>query len=182
MENCVEEGILVPAKEISVTDSEKKEYDEGFVFERTPEIITRGHVVNKRVEKVKERAEFSDYPLLPTKFAFAKTVRIYACVFKFLRGFKCLRRRKNIQLTLNPSCSFKIFHISDTESENVKSQCLSVLLNLAGEQQNVTSNTVSSEEEKYLKKENKVNHKVEEKDLNTALYFLFAKATKCTVG
>ena len=67
----------------------EEDFNEGIVFERTPDIITPGHLTNfksylsqesmtliARKEKVLQRAEFSNYPLLPTKFDFVKIVRI----------------------------------------------------------------------------------------------------------
>jgi hypothetical protein len=54
------------------------------VYEKIPEVLTRGHVVStKRVDLLEERAAHAKYLLLPTKFSFPKTVRVYSVVFSF---------------------------------------------------------------------------------------------------
>ena len=98
LEDIVSEGILTPVSQLTLRDEEKKEYDEGFVIERSPDILTRGHLLtasyscNKtpqnRVDLVASRAKFSSYLLLPTKFSFDKSVRIMAIVYKFCEAFK----------------------------------------------------------------------------------------------
>ena len=63
-----------------------------------PEVIIKGHALNAgRVDLIQERAEFSAYPMLPTKYPFQKTVRIYTMVMVFIS--KC-RKNKNIMRIL----------------------------------------------------------------------------------
>ena len=68
--------------------------NKGLLFEsQIPEVITKGHAVNAgRVALIQERAEFSAYPMLPTKYPFQKTVRIYTRVIAFIS--KCRRIRR----------------------------------------------------------------------------------------
>ena len=54
------------------------------MFDKEPEILTRGHAVSeRRVAKLEERANFSKYLILPTNFGFRKLVRIYSFIFSF---------------------------------------------------------------------------------------------------
>ena len=59
---AVEEDIIKPVAELRMKKEEEEIYNEGCVFDKVPEILTRGHVVNeKRVEKLEERSTFSNY-------------------------------------------------------------------------------------------------------------------------
>ena len=56
IDDVVEKGILTPAKSLRLTDEQENDYKKGFVFEKTPEILTRGHLImlaTSRIEKVK---------------------------------------------------------------------------------------------------------------------------------
>ena len=82
IEDAVASGILTPIENIKVKTEDEDAYNEGFVFEKTKEILTPGHPVvltSTRVEKVSSRASFSNYLISPTKFTFEKTVRIICC-------------------------------------------------------------------------------------------------------
>ena len=46
---AIEDKILTPATDLVLSDNEKKDYDEGFVFDRTPDVLTRGH---KSIDKL----------------------------------------------------------------------------------------------------------------------------------
>ena len=64
------QGILTPSKALRLTDEQEDDYKRGFVYEKTPEILTPGHIVTMtttRVEKVKERQEFFNYLVPPNK-------------------------------------------------------------------------------------------------------------------
>jgi hypothetical protein len=52
---------------------------------KIPELLTRGHHVNeKRLGLLEERAEYSQYLILPTKYSFPKVVRIMSIVTGFV--------------------------------------------------------------------------------------------------
>ena len=90
IDDAVEQQILTLINKLRITDEEEDSFKKGFVFEKTPEILTKGHVVmftNTRVEKVKERQEYSNYLVPPNKFKFEKLVRVLSIVKKFLQ--KC---------------------------------------------------------------------------------------------
>ena len=94
---AIEADIIKPASELRVTDNEEKEYEKGLIFERTPEVIVQGHVVTEeRVDKITERAEYSNYIFMPSKFNFRKTVIITSLVFKFIRLCK-YKRLKSVE-------------------------------------------------------------------------------------
>ena len=77
LDDAIEQGILTPAVDLRMNDDEEDSFKKGLVFEKSQEILTRGHTVmlSSRIEKVKERAEFSDYLLIPTKSKLEKVVR-----------------------------------------------------------------------------------------------------------
>ena len=91
------------------------DYEKGIVFERTPEVLVKGHVITEeRVDKMKERSVFSKYIFQPSKFDFRKTILITSYVFKFIRLCK-FKRLKKIDK------SFKMFPaVFSTSQVNVK--------------------------------------------------------------
>ena len=95
IDDAIADGILTPASDLRLNDDDEESYKKGLVFERTPDILTPGHMVllSSRAEKVKERSEFSMYIIPPNKFKFEKTVRIIGYVHKFLKSFKCLKNK-----------------------------------------------------------------------------------------
>ena len=89
VEAAVDKDIIKPAAELRMTESEEPQFKEGFIFERTPEILIHGHVAKEeRVDKMIQRSQFSNYIIEPTKYNFRKIVRITSYVFKFLRLMK----------------------------------------------------------------------------------------------
>ena len=95
--DAIESGILTPASMLRVKEEEEEEFNQGVIFEKTAEILTRGHQVslsvNSRIENVKSRSSYSGYIIEPTKFKFEKVVRILATVWRFIRSFKVIKRR-----------------------------------------------------------------------------------------
>ena len=107
-DDAVSQGILTPAVNLRIIDEEEEDFNKGFVFEKTPEILTPGHItvlLNSRVENVKARAEYSQYLLSPTKFKFEKVIRCYAMVWRFIKSFKCLKNK----LTASFDPKFQMF-------------------------------------------------------------------------
>ena len=86
-EEAVANDIIKPAKMLRMKEEEEEEYEKGLIFERSPEILIRGHFAFSaaRVEKMLTRAEFSKYLFSPSKFSFKKVIRITAQMLKFLR-------------------------------------------------------------------------------------------------
>ena len=93
---AIANGSIKPALDLRMNDDEKDEFKDGIIFEEVPEVLTRGHVVStKRVDLLEKRAAHAKYLILPTKFSFPKTVRVYSVVFYFIS--KC--RRGNVVLS-----------------------------------------------------------------------------------
>ena len=94
-------GCITPAMNLRISDSEKEEFKEGIIFEKIPELLTRGHVLNKeRISKLEERAKYRNYGVLPTMFGFRVSFRVTMLVIKFL-----LRCRKGKNFTGQKLCS-----------------------------------------------------------------------------
>ena len=86
LEEAVEAQILTPAKgRVWDYKQEKEAFEHGLVFVKFPEILVKGHSAfsTSRLDKMKARAEFSNYIFLPTKFNFRKVKRIIASIFAF---------------------------------------------------------------------------------------------------
>ena len=85
---CVAQGILLPAADLRINLDEMSDFNKGLVFGDKDEVLTRGHLTKQsgkvRVEKVEEIAKFSDYLIIPTKFSFPSTVRIYGYIMLFI--------------------------------------------------------------------------------------------------
>ena len=118
IDDAVEEGILTPVSKLRVTDEDEDSYKKGFVFEKSPEILTKGHAVmlaSTRVEKVKERQEYSNYLIPPNKFKFEKLVRVFSIVRKFLQ--KCSKGK----LFRNVDTQFQMFPVVNVMHNNLYS-------------------------------------------------------------
>ena len=107
VKDALDSGILKPASELRIAATEEEEYEKGLVLERTPEILIRGHAVStEKVAKIEERANFSQYIFMPSKFDFKKVVTITALVYKFIR--KCGYKMKKVDKSYkNYSATFR---------------------------------------------------------------------------
>ena len=85
LNEAINSGAIKPALGLRINDDEKDEFKEGMIFDKVPEILTRGHVFNnERINKIEERAVFSMYIVLPTKFGFKFGFRVTMQVLKFI--------------------------------------------------------------------------------------------------
>ena len=145
--DAVAAGILKPALELRVSQDIENDFNEGLVFGDKDDIISRGHpgqtahvITEARVGKIQERADFSNYLVLPTKFRFPVTVRIYGYVLSFVnkarRGRKMLGQLLSeaklwfsvmpndmVTIPMNPT----INHIKVITSEMEKSDMLTIM-------------------------------------------------------
>ena len=99
LQDAVDKGILKPISDLSLkTKKEVDDYHDGCVFDQVPEVLTRGHTLNlHRISLIQERASYSQYLLLPTKFSFRRSVRIYSYVFSFVtKLINAVRKRKGL--------------------------------------------------------------------------------------
>ena len=125
---AVSKGILKPVSELRLSTKEELDsYYDGCVFDQIPEVLTRGHVLNqRRISLIQERAAYSKYLLVPTKYGFRKTVRIYSYVFCFIQKLKAaVRKRKGRIVPEEPmfegAIKFSIF-TSTCENDQALSQ------------------------------------------------------------
>ena len=85
IEDAIECRYLKPASELRLSVEQEDDYERGLVYEKVREVLTRAHVVSaQRVDLIEERAAHARYLLLPSKFSFPKTVRIYSIMTSFL--------------------------------------------------------------------------------------------------
>ena len=99
IDRAVSEKILTPIRDLRMKKEEEDTFNEGCVFEKVPEILTKGHMVSeKRVSKIEERSRFSNYLILPTKFRFRKLVRIYSYVTAFCQKLKAAVNKRRPEL------------------------------------------------------------------------------------
>ena len=175
VDDAIAQGILTPAANLRLNDEDEESFKKGIVFEKSPEILTRGHIavlVNTRVEKVKERSQFSDYPLSPTKYKFESIVRIYAIVRKFLKSFKCLKNRieKN-------EVKFHMFQV--TLGEDSQQQSLVNDMSLAEELTNGEfANQSFGVKKPGMQFKGKNHVDLDKQDISWALEFLFKKGSE----
>ena len=87
MDDVLETGIVTPAANLRLKEAEEDEFEKGFIFEKCPEILVRGHsaFVNDRTKQLTSRAIFSNYVMMPNKHSFKKVVRITAWMFKMFK-------------------------------------------------------------------------------------------------
>ena len=69
LEEGLEPQILTPAKGLRLQTEEEEAFEHGLVFVKFPEILVKGHSAfsTSRLDKMKARAQFSNYILQPTK-------------------------------------------------------------------------------------------------------------------
>ena len=115
IEDAVSKGFIKPASELRVSKEMEDDFNKGLIFRDHDEILTRGHptitaniVSETRVKKLQERAEYSNYLLVPTKYNFPATVRVYGYVMRFIQNAS--RGRKMLgHLLKEASLRFSVF-------------------------------------------------------------------------
>ena len=60
----VENGYKEPVSNLRMNPEDEDDYDRGLVYDKVPEIVTRGH--QKRVAKIEKRAAYAKYLIMPT--------------------------------------------------------------------------------------------------------------------
>ena len=126
--DAVKAGILKPATSLRVNKEIEDEFKEGLMFGDRDDVVTgfsasiAGTVSDMRIKKLTERADHSDYLLLPTKFSFPTTVRIYGYVMCFVR--KASRGRRMVgKLLSEADLWFSVF-----KSEQFASKCATLMV------------------------------------------------------
>ena len=178
IDDAIEAGILTPAETLRMNDEEEEMYKKGLVFEKSPEILTRGHPIvlsNTRVEKVKERSQFSEYPLSPTKYKFENVVRIYAIVRKWIRSFRCIEGKLQVREDVTKFQMFQVTFIEDIQQRMV--ECAPTLVE---ELTNIDSQVNQSfgARKSGMVFKGKIYIDLSCEEISWALEFLFKKATE----
>ena len=111
LECAKEQGFIKPASSLRIKDDQEEDFRKGLTFEKVPELLTRGHQVSeKRLGLMEQRAEYSQYLVLPTKFSFPKVVRIMSIVIGFVS--KLRKGRKMVgRLLVEGHLWFSVFHV-----------------------------------------------------------------------
>ena len=92
LEKAAQSGCITPAKDLRISDSEQEDYKEGIMFEKIPELLTRGHVLNRdRINKLEERSRISNFVVPPVKYGFKTSFRVLVLVIKFI--LKCKKEK-----------------------------------------------------------------------------------------
>ena len=115
LETLVQEGILTPATSLAMTmkPEEQRDYEQGFVFDKTPDVLTEGHfahLATNRKELVYERAVSSNYLVLPTAMPFYKVVRVLGITAKFIRIFREKYGKQSTRPKPARMQNFDVFH------------------------------------------------------------------------
>ena len=109
MDTAMEQGFIKPASSLRINDEQENEFKKGLTFEKVPELLTRGHQVSeRRLNLMQERAEYSDYIILPTKFSFPRVVRVMSIVIGFVSKTRRARRLVGKLLT-EGKLTFSVF-------------------------------------------------------------------------
>ena len=191
-EVAVEHGYIKPANELRITEEEEDDYERGLVYEKVPEVLTRGNVVSaKRVDLIEERDAHSRYLLLPTKFSFPKIVRIYSIILSFVS--KCRKGRVLLSKVLcEGKLWFSMFHARLNDLEIGKELCsIAMVTSEVAKTSSVSKGLVSQfSEELFLTDEQRKAFQATQvyllgevltntdKYTNMALLYLYRKATE----
>ena len=197
IDKAVEQEFLKPASALKPVPKDKdQEFKEGFLFEREPEVLTRGHLANEgRMAKIEERIEFSNYDsLLPTKRGFPAMVRITSYVIAFVT--KCrirADRRQGVyrgwsgKLLVEAKLWFSAFPTTCMEDDNRKHQVgIWVHLDRVQTDEEICSLVQSFAEEEYEEDHQYYNvHEVDiidphptDRYINAALLYYFRVASQ----
>ena len=139
MDWAIEQQIIKPAADMKVSKDSENDYMKGLMFEsRVPEELTGGHIVNpSRVNLLETRANFSNYLILPTRYAFPKVVRILGLVMRFLTkfckwSFKCNLMKQGVKFSAFncvPSREFLTLNMPDSDNIDSEDEHISLALN-----------------------------------------------------
>ena len=190
LSQAIKVGTIKPASELRLTKDMEEDYSEGFLIEKQPDVLTRGHIANEtRIRKLEERATFSEYILNPTKFNFTSTVRILGYVMSFV--IKSRRGRKTLgRLLMEGSLTFSVFNSNNVKTGIGQPTLLVVSANKSSRQTDERSSSLVSyftrsqwadEERDFFARVHAGNTDAEDwvlddRFLNLALLYLYRKA------
>ena len=145
LKDAIDRDFIRCALDLKPVPKEKDdEYKEGFLLDREPEVLTRGHLADddeniesRRVDKLAEKANFSNYgQLLPTRRSFPAMVRITGYVIAFVTRCRMRADRRHGanrgwsgKLLAEASIWFSAFPIT-TMASNMDTYKMKVWVNL----------------------------------------------------
>ena len=182
IDRAVAEGYIRPAADLRVNDEIEDNFKEGLMFGDQDEVLTRGHTAatsttKTRIEKIEERANLSDYLVLPTKYTFLTTVRIYGYVMCFVT--KARKGRKMLgDLLREAKLWFSVFSCDRVTVEC--SPSIKVFTTLETDTMPEQTNVLRKFTIKQLVLSNSDNHKqclLSDNSLHLALLYLYRKGS-----
>ena len=182
IDNVVQQGILTPIADLMMKPEDQTEYDEGFVLERSPDILTQGHLVHlaspERVQRTAARASYTKYIILPTKFNFPKVVRILGIVTKFVQAFKRKWSKKcGAELLLPPPIQFRSLLVLPNDLIQDNTPRLGLEFSALASYYRAANNTDCSSCTHVICTCTSL-FRLDEKELQWALHYLYTCATK----
>ena len=189
LDTILEQGILTPISDLNLNPDYRAEYEDGFVLERAPDILTQGHLLTMlttkaRIEKTTARATFSSYIILPTKFEFTKVVRILSICFKFVSAFKDKWSKKHEREQAPPvqlrSFTLPTGYYRSSDSINPTGADISELdeLPLTCQFGAYSSYYTHNPDESWGKQFSLIAVRIQETDIQWALHYYYATATR----
>ena len=166
---AIEQGILKQASTLRLNPENNKEFEEGLVFGGKSYDLFCNAVTMARVEKLRSRVEFSNYLVNPAKYNFRKLVRIHAIVLSFIR--RCRKQElKCVKVSGDLGLSTFASYVGNSHSGEVPISSLGV--------SHIQDSSFTDDIEESKKSKPRVFANITDEDLQSALVYLFRKATK----
>ena len=100
IDEVVDNGNIKQASKLGINPEEETDYDRGLVYEKIPEILTRGNLISrKRVAKIEERDAYAKYLILLTAYPFTTLVtceNVLHCILFYLKVQE--RKRSSVKI------------------------------------------------------------------------------------
>ena len=189
VDDAVSNGILTHISKMRLSETETEDFNKGFIYEKTKDILTKGHITvlaTARVEKVLERAEFSQYLIPMNKFRFEKTVRVLSLLVKFLN---IKTKGKFSEKTKKHEMKFNAFVLPEKVTSVLPSEYsdLASKFSLASQFKSMLPLLKSSDafygisfgcKDPNIKFVGKYHAELSDDDISWSLHYLFSKATE----
>ena len=97
LDEAIKNEDIKPIADLKISNEEEKEYQEGVIFEKIPELLTRGHAINKqRVSEIEKRVIFSSYLVPPVNTNLKNYLKTVVMCFRFITKIRSkMIARKN---------------------------------------------------------------------------------------
>ena len=180
VEEAVEKNIIKPVEKIKLEDEEKKVFRKGITYEdfsTNPMIIALSakHKIDKT--KVQQRAQFSNYIYDPLSRSFGSVVRITALVLKAVKIFKMKRIVKLIKKEKCDETELEKFEITPIKF-SIFYASMSAPEQKPDQKEKIKNETKTHFFNSNCGKLSDLGIILTEEDIDTALTYLYGKATK----